>query len=703
MSIQRLADTVHRSVLVELSSRHAEISQDEPPLIHGFKRNARVMADIWVETEVRKLQAAKHHKAYDETRIRDHAENYATLCSRMHSLDARRNFGASVGIEPPISPAKEEHERAAGERERWDDPMWWRRQLRKVWTRQSEDALREIGLIRRGKQPYASDAAVEHRAARTARTREWLQSRQMVSESGEALELEQLHKTSMANPTIRRQEFMCRVRGFEEFADSAGHVALFWTLTTPSRFHAQLHHGRENPNWSAERARVRDAQGWLCATWARARAKLHRMGVVFYGVRVAEPHHDGTPHWHALIWVPPHQAETVRREIRALWLTDDGDAPGAQDRRTTCIDIDRSKGSAVGYIAKYIAKNVDGAGAAGDAISDETGEKVGAYDNPKSDVHRVAAWASVHGIRQFQQMGGPPVGLWRELRRLRDPVASALLESIRAPADGGKWCDFIGSLGGIERARRRVGSVRSRYSRSLRIPKVRALRLATTQWRRKCGPRVVWHMRFARPDELPAAWLDRAEPRATDPQGRDVLAATRYGEMPEPRAAGVCSYGLLGRYQVADTRLHRWRIEKKCSSPLDTASPPGSLPDGRARDGSGDSSWKGQEIRQPMMTIALFDSVPALDSRSDLGPVAITVRKTASSEGEAPELSMTVPYRERQELQPFGAFVGPPRPLAWLGTLVGPPDPRERRGHIRSDDEFRRLAWSLVNTGARRH
>jgi hypothetical protein len=729
ISTQHIAATVHRSVLLELTAQRNHLAEIPVAPLDGMARNAATMADTWVAEKFQQLKDAKHHKAYDEALIRDHAENYAALCSRMASLDSRRNFAASVGVLPAtgrgITPA--------GEQKRWDDPIWWRRQLRKVWTRQSEDALREIGMIRKGRQPYASDAAVEHRAGRVARTREWLESRQMVSETGEEIALLELHAKSLANPTLRRQEFMCRVRGFEEFADSQGHIALFWTLTTPSRFHAQHSGGGMNEKWKDERARVRDAQGWLCKHWARARSRLHRLGINPYGVRVAEAHHDATPHWHALLWVPPQQADAIREELREVWLKDSGTEDGAQRRRITCIEIDRAQGSAVGYIAKYIAENIDGAGEASTMIDDETGQPVGQHDVGSADdpesfkrrlqgtIHRVAAWASVHGIRQFQQIGGPPVGLWREFRRLRDPLEATLLESIRAPVDDGEWCEFIGALGGIERARRRVGSVRSKYRRTLRVPKVRARRLAATQWRRKFGPRVVWHMRDALPHELPAAWLDRADPYTTDREGRDLLSVTRYGEAPEPRAAGVCSYTLNGdRFQVAETRIHKWRIEKKCATASESfgkttrdggrASGTESITHGE--NSALESSPLCSRARQMMSahsdpwTVAALnrgaawsgsDSFLALGSRSALGPVAITVLKTASSNSAPPDAAMLVPFRERQEERPVGGFVGPPRPLAWLGKFVGPPERRSILGQIRSEQEFRRLAWSMLH------
>ncbi|MGH8258019.1 MAG: replication endonuclease, partial [Steroidobacteraceae bacterium] len=389
------------------------------------------------------LMAGKTARAFDESAIRDYAQNYCRRALELQSLDKRVAFARRCGIDVQFSRTST----LQGRQHRLCDSLWWRRQLRKAWTRRAENAMREVGMVRRIVAPYASDVAVAHHAARLVRQTHWLRNCEAVNtDTGEALGLEDLAAGSVANPAIRRGELMVRARGFEELAAFHKHVGLFVTLTVPSRFHAELMYGGKNP--AHQRETVRAAQQWLCRMWARARAKFKRLSILLYGIRVAEPHHDGTPHWHGLLFVRSDQAKAVRLILSALWLSDGGEEAGAREHRCKFETIDSTKGSAAGYLAKYVAKNIDGAGQIGSAIDEETGGSV------DSSVNRVSAWASVHGIRQFQQIGGPAVTLYRELRRLREPQADADIERARLAADRGGYRDFVMAVGGIAAGRR---------------------------------------------------------------------------------------------------------------------------------------------------------------------------------------------------------------------------------------------------------
>jgi hypothetical protein len=424
-------------IALALAQDHVAVAGDvlRSYVVHGDSVHGRV-CDTWRDAAAHtrgqhsELQRAHLSRAFDEEEVRTYADNYARTCSRMLTLEHRADFARSLGVEPPAG----RHVTRSGACARMDDPQWWRRRLRAAWTRRAENVMREIGIVRKGREPYASDDAVMARAQMKAKGRKFLESHVAVNEGGEQLELLKLAEHSLANPALRRKEFMTRVRGFEEIAADAGHMAQFWTLTAPSAFHAQLSSGSRNPNFA--RGVVRDAQAWLCKQWARVRAKLKRLSILIYGFRIAEPHHDATPHWHMLIFCRPRDAGTIETVVRGYWLSEYADEKGAREHRAKCIDIDSSQGSAAGYVAKYVSKNIDGAGAIGEATDEETGGKV------ESSVRRVDAWASLHGIRQFQQIGGPPVGLWRELRRLTETSDDPEIERARRAADRGDWRGF---------------------------------------------------------------------------------------------------------------------------------------------------------------------------------------------------------------------------------------------------------------------
>lgn len=429
----------------------------------------------------RELKQAYIGKAFEEDELRDCAENYARTCgmlrplassavlerlsggvvrfsdcdgpvtglpvqsppygAEVRALAAKASFARSVGIDP--LPANRSN-RYFGLSARLDDPLWWRRQLRKMWSRRSEELLRRLGAVRKGADVYASESAVRLRAAQQRRMQRFLKSCVAVNEQGEALSLEQLAEHSLSNPALRRGELMARLKGYEKIAGELGWQGVFVTATAPSKFHPQRFNGGANPSYDG--ASVRDAQAWLCRTWSRVRSQLDRDGVRYFGIRVAEPHHDGTPHWHMLLFVAGAARKELTRCVVSGWLKEYGTEPGAYAKRVTVKRIDPHKGSATGYLAKYIAKNLDAAGAIQHAQGAETG--VGSSDSPghglevSQGLSRVVAWASVHGIRQFQQLGGPPVGLYREARRLRDAVSHRDVERARSYADRGDWRGF---------------------------------------------------------------------------------------------------------------------------------------------------------------------------------------------------------------------------------------------------------------------
>lgn len=344
---------------------------------------------------------------------------------------------------------------------RMHDEQWWRRGLRTSLLRENETDEHAQGRIRRRGACYVSDHAVQRKTERAAINRRTLESLEVVNEDGLALNLQEVSDGSVSNPRLRRSELMVRCRGFEEVAQFMGHEAVFLTVTCPSRFHRFDGQGKPNAKWDG--STPRDAQRYLCDVWAKTRAEWKRQGFAPYGFRVAEPHHDGCPHWHILLFAPPqHVGWFVARRLvagredagaglvgvaGAYAMEDSPDEPGAIRHRFTCERIDPAKGSATGYIAKYIAKNIDGEKEDGSGVGLDYASGTRAIDAAK----RVRIWASTWGIRQFQQIGGPSVTVWRELRRLGkdgQPLQLELFEHPRSAADRALWGLFWLFLGG---------------------------------------------------------------------------------------------------------------------------------------------------------------------------------------------------------------------------------------------------------------
>ena len=357
---------------------------------------------------------------------------------------------ALIGIAEP------EAETVEGKVNRVLCTKWWRRRLRVKQAREQENKAIDAGLVKKSKQIYVSDQTVARRRAQRGQNDRILENLTAINDLGQEYKLYDLAQLSISNPQIRRAELMTRISGFEQYSKNWGDVGEFYTITCPSKMHSSSR--------KYDGTTPKQAQAYLSTQWQKIRAKLNRKKIEVYGFRVVEPHHDGCPHWHLLLFMDASVTGFVRSVLKSYALEVDGSEAGAEKHRFKAERIltgtnPKTGGeySAAGYIAKYISKAIDGYGVDFDLFGNDA----------QAASARIEAWASTWGIRQFQQIGGASVTVWRELRRLRDEEIKGceVLERARACADAGDWAGYLQMNwnGQIDLLKKDVSSERNQY------------------------------------------------------------------------------------------------------------------------------------------------------------------------------------------------------------------------------------------------
>jgi hypothetical protein len=383
------------------------------------------------------------------------------------------------------------------------NPDWWLSQLKGQRTRWRESLLIAIGKVNRDASPYASKQAIREVRARRLSNLDYLKSCDLENiETGERFSLIDKVMASISNPEIRRMELMSTIAGTEKYAAANGDVGMFLTITTPSKYHPTRMVGKgnkkrvqRNHSWDKEAFTPKDAQRYLCGIWSKMRTAFKDNDLSVYGMRVVEPHHDATPHWHMMLFTKPAMRQPVIDIMRKYAMKEDGDERGAAKNRFDCKHLNR--GGAAGYIAKYIAKNIDGYALEGER-DHETGELL------TDSAAAVTAWAATWRIPQFRPIGLPTMGSYRECRRIRSISLSETfdkeVEAVRAAADAGDFMAYMSAQGGANvprddqtvRVARRVADELNAYDEEVKkvvgifaphLGDSRVYETRTTQWR----------------------------------------------------------------------------------------------------------------------------------------------------------------------------------------------------------------------------
>lgn len=302
---------------------------------------------------------------------------------------------------------------------KWTMPRTWRRRLRREYRQGREMLAYKLADVGHDKDKYCSRQGVEERSQQKARWHSYAENI-VLERDGDTLLLADVLKQSVVH---RRAEMYVMTLAIQELAEAEKLSWSMFTLTVPPEYHTNPKSGRNSWNGRSPR----EAHDLLNERWQLIRASLADQGIKLIGLRVVEPHKDGTPHWHVGLYYHEDDQDAIVSTIRRYF-------PGEAAAKETVGDPER--GSFATYMMKYITKTLQT-----DSYAAERYDVAAAVD----------AWRGTWGIRAFQFFGVPGISLWRELRRQEEAPAGEgdLTTKLWRAARGTRPALFIQLLGGL--------------------------------------------------------------------------------------------------------------------------------------------------------------------------------------------------------------------------------------------------------------
>ena len=214
----------------------------------------------------------------------------------------------------------------------------------------------------------------------------------------------------------RAAKLYVRGLGLEKYCSKIGLQGFFVTLTLPSQYHPNPSRGQNT--WDG--VTPTESHNELQRRWRQFQREFGRKCGKPRGVRVEEPHRDGCPHWHLLIYVDASKEATLRDLFGRYF---------GNETAAKVVQIDPAKGTGASYLMKYILPAID---ASGDTQA------------ARYQAHR-AVWGK-RAIQFFDFAGASTI--WDELRRIKPNTEafrdlSPFAQQMHEAACCNDYCKFL--------------------------------------------------------------------------------------------------------------------------------------------------------------------------------------------------------------------------------------------------------------------
>ncbi|EOK5959814.1 replication endonuclease [Vibrio parahaemolyticus] len=250
---------------------------------------------------------------------------------------------------------------------------------------------------------YASERAMKVREEQLSSHNNYLEN--LILENGKTVK--DIQKTMSS----KLFELYVTIKGYEDISKEKDFIWLFITLTCPPEFHPNPSEKFGFSKWDG--SYVNDAKDFFTNKFRLIRMKANDDEMNFslnsaFGIKVLEPHKDGTPHVHLILFVKREYEDYYknlfiryfRRYVEVPFHDQDGNLieyhgcdiiREGYDRNGVKLE-DENISSAASYVIKYCLKNQE--------LNSLNTSKFG--DN---DIDAINAWKSANRLRSFSMLG----------------------------------------------------------------------------------------------------------------------------------------------------------------------------------------------------------------------------------------------------------------------------------------------------------
>lgn len=318
---------------------------------------------------------------------------------------------------------------AQGFYKRASEPKFW---VKKIQAQANQAAIQTSRILQQmgtgpGREAYLPGYVIDRKHEQIDMMNDWL-ARSIISSGGT---IKTLFEIAFEAPVRQSHELQIRILAQAKRMKKLGCIAFFVTVTPPSRMHsARLARWGKNKGFSEPNPKFDPAitpglaADWLQKSWQNFRALMNEHQTQFSYFGAQEPHKDGTPHRHYIIYIRIKDENILEHCLKTAFLySDEPDEPGAREHRIK-IEKEHTNGGVQSYISKLLAYPLKTLNTEKEKKGEETNDQ---GDKPAAE----SLFNKAIGKRTFYT-SADFVGIWRWLRACDEASAERFPAEMKA-------------------------------------------------------------------------------------------------------------------------------------------------------------------------------------------------------------------------------------------------------------------------------